>query len=203
MSDKKHLIQEVNTLLGIIASHYMESFQGDVVYSQYEIIETLLNEKRVELYIGRNHFDSEVRFRIGRTNEDARKQARIKNWGDYCVTLSINDEYRLNILIHQWAHGKLVKAFPIERVREDVYEAVVSTLVELVNTEFLRAKGNFHPLENGWIIKLPMVVNDYDTIFLDKHDTIYPYIDDSVKSTPILGEELLLVKSRFEEVEED
>lgn len=117
MTMKKHQIMQLNLFLGAIATHYMESNQGDILYDHATIIERLEELGEVELYVARFHFDTEARFQPYPevTNvEQARAEARMQHWGEWTILLEVlsPDEIRATFT----KTIETAKEFPFERL---------------------------------------------------------------------------------------
>jgi hypothetical protein len=111
---KKSTIQKVNFFLATLASRYMKQHQGDILIDQQGIIETLEQNGEIELYVAKNHFDTERRFQYEPYNtvEQARQNAREKHWGEYNVLIKVNDG-KLIVSVEQ---GTNPKNFPMEQM---------------------------------------------------------------------------------------
>lgn len=112
---KKEQIKQVNFLLAAIASHYMESFQGDILYDQLAIVERLEELGEIELYIGTRHFDTEIRFQHdGMTVEQARERAHSDHWADWTITLMAISPDEIRAIIEKTRED--AKDFPFLRL---------------------------------------------------------------------------------------
>jgi hypothetical protein len=111
---KKSTIQKVNFFLATLASRYMKQHQGDILIDQQGIIETLEQNGEIELYVAKNHFDTERRFQYEPYNtvEQARQNAREKHWGEYNILIKVNDG-KLIVSVEQ---GTNPKNFPMEQM---------------------------------------------------------------------------------------
>jgi transcription initiation factor IIF auxiliary subunit len=111
---EKNTIQKVNFFLATLASRYMKQHQGDILIDQQGIIETLEQNGEIELYVAKNHFDTERRFQYEPYNtvEQARQNAREKHWGEYNILIKVNDG-KLIVSVEQ---GTNPKNFPMEQM---------------------------------------------------------------------------------------
>lgn len=112
---KSENIRKVNDILHAIATHYMTSFQGDILLDQVNIIETLDLNGEIECYVAKSHFDTEVRFSRGKSISEGRKDARELNWGDYIVTIYQKDD-DITYAVESSTAPRLLRHFPIERI---------------------------------------------------------------------------------------
>lgn len=113
---KNSMIKQVNFMLAAVASNYMESFQGDILYDQVSIISTLDRRGEIELYVGKSHFDTENRFvnAYKASIDEARKQARKDGWADWVILLRKVGEYSLTATFTKERDD--AKEFPFERL---------------------------------------------------------------------------------------
>jgi len=116
-------IRKVNRILATIATHYMNSYQGDILLDHFNIIKRLEERGEIELYVAQSHFDTEIRFEYGgRTTEEARDDARNhSHWGDYVITLT-NKNGKIGFGIESSSTNKMLPDFPMDRLSDKYAE---------------------------------------------------------------------------------
>lgn len=93
----KDIAYNINYFLAQIATHYMEGFQGDILFDHQTIMERLENQSEIECYVAKKHFDTEKRFEYENNDgyvsrectDKARQEARKQHWGEYIIRLYI------------------------------------------------------------------------------------------------------------------
>lgn len=129
----------INTLdmfLHILASHYMTSFQGDILIDHQTIVDRLEQNGEIECYLAKSHFDTEKRFEYdGHTSVlAAREEAKKKHWGDYTILLK-KDKDSLIVSIKKSTED--APNFPIDRIDD----MVGGNALKLVNCSFNNQYG--------------------------------------------------------------
>lgn len=86
------LNRKFNFFLAVIANRMMERHQGDILIDHEAMMERIAETGEIELYVDRQHFDTEIRFQYDDTMSiaDGRKEAREKHWGAYNILLKFD-----------------------------------------------------------------------------------------------------------------
>lgn len=112
-----NLTRQLNHFLHVLASFYMDSFQGDILLDHQTIVECLDTNGEVECYVHKEHFDTEKRFEFNnKTRDEARQYAREHKWGQYNIMLRVEDD-KLVVSIQKTADN--VPNFPISRLEDN------------------------------------------------------------------------------------
>lgn len=114
--------RQLNHFLHVLASFYMDKYQGDILLSHQDIVDDLTAYKEVECYVHKDHFDTENRFEwtdgSGRvkTREEAREYAHKEKWGQYNIMLRVENRNDLVVSIQKTADD--APNFPISRLED-------------------------------------------------------------------------------------
>lgn len=86
------LERKIDFFLATLAYHYQTRNSGDMLIDHQNILFALETRGEIEVYISKNHFDTENRFmELDDSPEVARKKAREQKWGDYIILMKIED----------------------------------------------------------------------------------------------------------------
>lgn len=127
------LNRKFNFFLAVIANRMMEHHQGDILIDHEAMMERIAETGEIELYVDRQHFDTEIRFQYDDTMSiaDGRKEAREKHWGAYNILLKFK-----NNTIQAWVEKRegTDLRFPIEDM-ENYVEFVKYDIIDQYGKE--------------------------------------------------------------------
>ncbi len=109
---KLETIKKINFFLSAL-SNYMKQHSGDILIDYATIMERLESRGEIEMYLAKQHFDTEERFeRVAETSTlEAREYARKQGWGEYNILLKVKDD---RLIVSVMKRDENVPYFPIE-----------------------------------------------------------------------------------------